>query len=582
MTTGTQSRSIALRFLQTVVVVDDTAYNSELRPLPSPASLGGEELEAASDGLGAGGEALDLDELDPQRLETEAIVEGFADLGMACAVLAPSRNEELGDETRLLRLAERSDVLILDWVLRPQAMLGAEGAPPVDRTSLGLLLKVLRGDLDAGGHRIRLICIYTGEADTWKVLDALVRGLEAEFKSAPNALSGRIDFGAARIVILSKERIVPTPGALTVPSRELPSRVVDEFTDLVATGLLPEVALESLSAIRDRAHRVLSRLSGDLDYALLSHRSTTSRTETEQFVLSLVGSELSSIVEAADAAAPLRDDERIEALVKEALNGRSIAYYWKNLTTTKTSEMRAEDAVKVLTLDPEGAMDKKASRSSLLIPGDAKAVRARAREIDLQFAGLSALARECTFDANGAPAPVLQLGAVLANRLVPRSTESEAEEDEPAAYGPSTGESAKRDQSAYRYWLCLQPLCDCVRLKNPTRFPMLPLREPDIANPQFELAVRDGDRYVPLQVAGSKISDIDVKVFVPDVNREVVVGQWAGDGWEFKSGEEGGFTWLGSLRLDKAHRLLHRVITAGGRIGIDEYDFLRSSYDSLR
>lgn len=585
-----ESREVALRFLQTVVVVDDNAYQGDDLSSPEPATLGGEDLDDTSFEGSAPENSVDLDTLDPLGFDTETIVEKFADLGMTCAVLAPTRNEETQDEQRLERLASSSDIVILDWVIRPGVAAQVENQPAAERTSLGLLMKVLRDDAATGGARIRLLCIYTGESDTSHILDSVQAELEEEFPRSNVVRNGfRIDIAAARVVVLGKEKDFPVPGIPIVPADELPSRVVDEFTEFVATGLLPEIALESLAAVRAQGHRLLRRFSGELDPALLSHRSVTSSADAEQFALSLIGSELAAIVSAAGVVTSLRD-ARINAIVSSAFDGRQTAYYWKKPASAKPSQISADNAIKALTLGVDGRgtirksterLDRKASRTSLMLKGDEAEIRRRAKEIDLGFSALSSLARDRAFDGEKVPTPTLQLGAVLAVKGPADASTSDATlkpSDESRAEPAASAENLDKEADQYQYWVCLQPLCDGVRLTAATRFPMLPLQLPSESNPNFELVVKFSDEYVQLQNATSKLSQVDLKTFSPNPNSQVVQGMWHDDEWEFTDANGVTYLWLGNLRFDKAHKLLHNVVTTAGRIGIDEYEFLRLGY----
>ncbi|MCW2539686.1 MAG: hypothetical protein JWN95_1411 [Frankiales bacterium] len=565
----------AKRFLQTVVVVDDNAYKRQEPGGTLQASLGDETLDSAAEPSAHESEPeVDLDELDPQAFDTETIVEGFADLGMNCAVIAPSPLDGERDVKRLRELAGRSDVVILDWVIRPRGAKVVEEQPE-DRTSLSLLIDVLRRDAETGGSRLRLICVYTGERDLAEILDKIESTLKEQLASSSiERADPRLTVGPARIVLLGKEPLVSIPGLATVSAAQLPAEIVREFTEFVASGLLPEIALESLSAVRDQSHRLLRRFSGRLDPALLSHRSVTSPADAEQFVLALVGSELAAIVAAANATSPLRD-ERVAAFVSAAFDGRQDAYYWKNAVAPNPVTITKDNAVKALTLgiDASGQiregnqkLDSKISRSSLLLTGDDPSeIRNQAIEIDMGFSALSSLARDRAFDGGRVPTPELQLGTLLkVNDVEPESKETPADRDD-----------AEPDEQTYRYWLCLQPLCDCVRLTKMTAFPLLPLRPPSQSNSKFEFIVSEAGTYIPLQAATTKLSEIRLTKFQPDPQREVVLARRTDDTWEFEDLDGHSYEWLGSLRMDKAHKLLHSVATTAGRIGIDEYEFLR-------
>jgi len=143
------SRSAALRFLQTVVVVDDHAYTVVEEAVES-ASLGDESIDDEYESIDAP-EALD-DLADPQEFHTEVVVEAFADLGISCAVLAPDPGEHEADMQRMEKLARRSDIVILDWVLNPRDRTGST-PNVVDQTSLGFIREILREDNAGGGPR---------------------------------------------------------------------------------------------------------------------------------------------------------------------------------------------------------------------------------------------------------------------------------------------------------------------------------------------------------------------------------------------------------------------------------------------
>lgn len=556
------SYSAAERFLQTVVVVDDNAYTSPDTPPGLVASLGGESIDEVEPR-----ENQEPDNPDSESFETELIVEGFADLGMNCAVLAPGRGEEEHDAERLLKLATRADVVILDWVIRSWEDTSATHASS-DRTTLGLLLDVLRHDASSGS-RARLVCIYTGKGDAAAVIDEVEAALANEFENVRvHDDRTRIDVNGVRIVLLRKYREVPIPGSETVTAAALPSRVVREFGQFAANGLLPEIALESLSAVRDQAHKLLRRFSGGLDPALISHRSTTTPAVAEQLVLSLISDELGAIVAAADTVSALRDD-RVESYVRTRLGNRSDIPYWKSRAAASSQALSNNEALNALTLGIDQGdtirgfskkLDPKVSRSALLLDGENATVRKQAYDIDLRFSALSSLSRDRYFDRGHAPVPELRLGALLCTPGT-RSDDAMDGDDTPAVY-----------------WACMQPLCDSVRLTGPTQFPLLPLRRSK-SEDKFDFVVMEDEAYITVEAAGLKLSEMALRVFVPDPQLQMVVASWREGFWLFKDQQYREYRWLGDLRIDKAHKVLHSVVTTAGRIGIDEYEYYRHASD---
>lgn len=549
----------AASFLQTVVIVDDFAYRDIDQGAGDVATLGSESLE--DDGQEPDEATYEEGPVDAQDLHTEAIVEGFADLGVNCAVLAPgAENREL-DERRVKLLAARSDVVILDWIIRPtspETVASTQG-----QTSLSMLIDILRLDMEAGG-RLRLVCIYSGKQNIAEIVIAVKDALASNFEIAFSESDGlRIDIGSARIVFLSKERDVPTPGTSTVKAEDLPMRVLDEFRQFAASGLLPEIAMQSLSAVRGQAHRLLRRFSRDLDPALVSHRSVTSPTHAVELSLALVGDELSAIVEA-EVTTRVLSDAQITEYVEKAFEGRVDALYWKPGKLEPSPPLSSDLARTALTAGvddddricgTDARFDRKISRVSLLIPGGKDVVRTRATQVELGFSALSLLSRDSAFDGRQNPRPILQVGTVL--RL-------------PSLAASASAEGFRADD----FLICLQPLCDSVRLMAPTKFPMLQLQEGDHQKHDYVIS-RDGS-FITLKALSTRLRDISLPVFNPSAERQAVIADWSDDeGWFFSDTGGTRYLWHGNLRFAIAHKLLNSVAQAAGRIGINEYEHLR-------
>lgn len=575
----------ALRFLQTVVVVDDHAYT------PPEVDFGGEHATLDGESLEHDAPAAPLaaDEAgeDPQDFHTETVVEGFADLGIYCAVLKPSEDNRTADMHRVEMLARRADIVILDWILEPRTGVTSRDRSS-DGTSLDFIRDILKKDRTVGG-RTRLICIYTGESRAADILSRIDDGIQDEVRArgtSATKIANRVDVGSTRILVLGKEREYRVGTIESVRSADLPQRMVDEFAGFVVTGLLREVAVESLAAIRDESHRLLRRFDGALDAPLLSHRSVTSPADAEEFSRSLVGSELAAVVAAADVTTALSDD-RVNEVIDAHLHGRTEAYFWKTYTADASSAQtldhdHASRALKlgidergtIRGIGPNGSsrkLEPQYSRTALLLPGDTHEVRARSRELDARFAMLSTLARDATFDAEGARPPRMQLGTIVVTSSVENNSDmGRAHMDWSSLH--SRGETASQGSGDTQYWVCLQPLCDSVRLNGTTRFPLLPLK---VATDVFNYVVMDGDAPTALLQGGLKLSEIDLPGFAPARGLQTIDAAWLSGSWVFEDISRVRYVWVGSLRLDKAHRLLHSVANAAGRIGVDEFEFLR-------
>jgi hypothetical protein len=558
--------SPSLDFLQSVVVFDDRAYvpdpnfteeeatNLDLLGSPSPGDI-------TPDSSGQ-------DE-DPGKFDTQEVVRGFADKGMSCAVLAPSGNA-LGDTRRFLSLTRRADVVILDWLIG-QGVESRDGEilpASQHRTSLQLLLEVLERD-KAVGSRLRLMCVYTGVRDLMDVENTIFLALAKDFPDARiDPKLGRIDVGDARIVFFSKPPVTgpALPGA--VPAKDLPDRVVKEFGDFAASGLLPKLALQSLSAVRDQAHRILRRFTSKLDPALLAHRAMTNPEDTEEFVVELIGDELTAVVSNGFVTSLLSDLE-VEKYVTEQIQDGEDRFYWNGRASDLPAQKLTASLARSVLIegtDSKRKFKRTTSLSSLSLRGNEIDVRHASKEIDLEFAMLSSLSRDGSLDGEQTNAPELRLGTLL------RLSASTA-----AVRFGKTGRALKPlASSKHRYYFCLQPICDSTRLEGPTAFPLLPLEIASVDGDQLGLVVKS-DSFEVLSHK-FKLGLVESSVFLPDAATETVIAEWIDGAWRFR-GRKNTYDWLGNVRLNKAHRMANFLATDMGRVGINEYEYFRRAHE---
>ena len=140
-------------------------------------------------------------------------------------------------------------------------------------------LRVMREILedDPYGGRLRLMAIYTGEPDLSEIHQR-VREVADEFyedhELMDDPASFRMSKGPLHIVILAKVGVLtraPTELGQEVSESALAGRLTDEFA-LMAGGLLRNVSMSGIAAVRDNAHRILAKFERGLDPGYLAHR----------------------------------------------------------------------------------------------------------------------------------------------------------------------------------------------------------------------------------------------------------------------------------------------------------------------
>lgn len=574
MSTVDVAVEVARAFLQNIIVIDDNALKPPMVEEEPRASLEGqslEPLEAARVDVveSPRSEADDCAEYDG--FESKTVIDKFAESGIACTLLVPSADHE--ERTRLHQLAIRSDVIVLDWIIRPAEIDDSVGG----RTSVDLVIDLLKTEQNTSG-RARLLCIYTGAFSLDPVKQRIGEEVELEFSRGLEWSSDRAQFGGTRIVVLAKAGGM-SDSKEAVSASMLPETIIKEFAYFVGGGLLPQMALESLAAVRDNSHHILGRFSSSMDSALLGHSARTSAADAQNYVSSLIGQELADVVAGIREPLAFRRDNMELMITERAGEGpdflmwkANYLYLGENVTTAQEWKVAlksakrqfSKDVVISIFLDEKNAYKDHAA-SSLLENGSDEAIFKEARRSEYEFSALSLLARDSS-QRSRRESPVLKLGSLLV---------SEEEQCESLLGGEAEEIDTAPPKMISRFWLCIQPLCDSVRLEGNVNFPLVELRLAEKTGSKIDFVVPFGGDYIPLSLGSTRIRDMRFDVFRAQSPQRVVAASVQEGRISFESITHS-YDWLGDLRLDKAHKILHGLMTGVGRVGVDEYDVFRS------
>ncbi len=150
-----QFKSIATDFIKNVVVIDDQAFLGSKRAVRAAenAAANIEQVREADDSEPIGLATAQLKPVDTllqpptaiegNVLDAKSLIDGFASLGVFCAVLEPIHGEEAKASEKLIANA---DIVILDWYI------GAEAGTHVEQIIENLLAP-------EGADRMRLVAI---------------------------------------------------------------------------------------------------------------------------------------------------------------------------------------------------------------------------------------------------------------------------------------------------------------------------------------------------------------------------------------------------------------------------------------
>lgn len=533
------SREVAIQFLQTVVVVDDCAYFREddrVQPHSGLITPGFEQEQssAAPDGSTLSDSAHELD--------AKVLIDVFAERGLVCAVLAPKLKEDF--EEKVILSAERADIVILDWQL--------QGKTEPELNAVGIISKILAKE--RSHHRIRLIAVYSAELPT-TILDKIEEMLKEN-----DTFLKEDDYtfiqGATRICVFAKEDTKRADPKRIVKAKDLPIMLITEFTK-ITMGLLSNAALGSMAAIRKNTHRIIGKFNPSLDAPYLSHRALMAPpAEAESHMSPLIVSEIQSVL----------DDQNISKYVSKE--------YIDSWIDNHASSTQLDQRMKI-----SNSKDAKEAILDLIINGIDKEITSEQHEAWSQFlsplksetdgTNLSQLTDILTKDGSSGdawdrefaylmsmcshydnPVPMLSLGSILAD---------------------GSGGNIS-------YYLCVQPLCDSVRLSKKRMFPFLRMiKAADSDASDFGFIIRELDGKLIALRLSLRPHESKMFEFKPGSGQDVILASKEGDLWIFNTfGEDARkLRWIAELKSAHAQRVSNDYAREISRVGLNESEWLR-------
>lgn len=544
-----QSIEVAKRFLQTVVVVDDRASLTGDVVYSAPKKLENKPGRGPSHGAdqvtaqGGGGQMVEKSLHD---LNAKKLTDVFAECGLVCAVLKPGVDEDFVEKTD--HATQRADIVVLDWKIHE-----SYGGKTIE-----VLKKILSTDSKSKDH-LRLISIYTGEKDLSGISEdiktSLIDEVDIEESEGGFVLTG----GPVKIVILAKEGTATPDTSRIVSVENLPERLIREFSK-TTMGLLSNATLESLAAIRSNTHRLLKKFNADLDASYLSHRALTDPAEEAQFHhLPLVVSEIQDILEGRSISDHLSKDQINSWLALRVSKGLKLHKEMRILEKDKAQQAMSDLLVQGLNVEKKSENHKhwfeileplktgeKNGALSLITELLCSKDEAFARESDRKLAQLMSIRSRYE-----SPAPMLKLGTIIAEDLKGGKT---------------------------KYFFCVQPVCDSVRLskQNGRVFPFLPMPERSNYDQPLTVVVPDKEKAIELRLNLRPHESIRIK-FKPSVSKGSIRSKDKEGVWEFVSSEPKPKTyrWIADLKPAHAQRIANDFARELSRVGLTESEWIR-------
>ena len=451
-------------------------------------------------------------------LDARSIMDAFSALGVICGVVGPKEAE--------MKAVRHADIVILDWLLR-------DGE---SRYTLKLLRDLLTGERDR--NSLRLVAIYTGEARLEDIYQAVVAELkDNELDPRDDGSKTTIPYRHGRLLLYAKSgvNLAEPLRDRSVAEEELAGKLVDDFASMTE-GLLPGIALTSLTAVRDGEHKILDRFCAELDPAFLAHMVCLPDPEdAERQIVAHVAEELRGLADEAVAAESPAGKQAVEDWIRS--DGRTNFEFGTNkLDLGKTIQLATEGLEA-----PELGLARSA-RENLFQSLSAGFAVTDVVCVDERLAWIMSFRT-----VYSAPLPTLWLGSVV---------------------------TMKEDDDE-KHLICMRPRCDSIRLDEATSFIFLPLVEPQ-KKASTQLVVRIGGEFKRWGIELDSASLVDRR-FKPSEDRRAVVAteRESDGGFEFTDACDRKYIWQGELKAEHAQRISQTFATMLSRVAVDESEWLR-------
>lgn len=520
------------RFLKTAIVIDDEIIAA---PLDGEEKLQVVPPAFASDTstVADGPQEEEKPVVPDAEVAIKPLADAFLDKQIVCGVLKPvATDKDIAVIERAVRAASVADIVIIDWYLRKAD----------DNLALSIIERILLADKYMNG-RLRLILVYTSAEPLLERCTKLAQHVEGKGISSVPDPGGAplLTIGTCKVKFIKKKSL----GA-GVSVEELPDIAIEEFAKH-SSGLLANFALLGIGALRDATHHIISNFSRRMDHAFVGHRMLSGeQNSAHDFALSLFMLQVRSAL-----SLPTR--------LGSALSDAELTAWFED----RFKYAQANDQLKAFGLDKAAlgaqvlaGVDKRREKShqALFLPeaiGEADKVDEIEKLTTLDFSRLSTFAREME-GFNPLPdkwLPTLTLGTIV-----------------------------KFHAAKPKYYMCLQPLCDTVRIDDGRYFPFIELLVPSQSNQASQntenLVIKDTGSHLVLTVNLKAGSRRYVK-FTPDKVTKTIRAEKQEAGFAFQGPNEDFYWWIGDVDTMKAQRIAVDVASTLARVGIDEYEWLR-------
>jgi exonuclease VII small subunit len=629
------SKEVVKRFLQTVMMVDDRAVFGEEVEEPIPTLLKtpyfGSQIDDLQENSNRSRETDTQNVIDnvsnTELLETRShilnakkVIDKFASEGIICSVLKPDEHENPVEN--VISAAKRTDVLVLDWQIYNDN----------GHTAREIIKEIMDSDsLEKG--RLRLILIYTGDRDK---LDAFKKISEQfqNLKSDEERFTLRKDYFQITIILKTDCPVDNLPDEIYSEFSEMTAGIVSNValeslavlrdnTQLILgelgpsmdppylshRALLPHpddatrhivdiIAAEFHSILEN--HEVGNLANLDVIKAWLNLKNSTGdykiqhydSEEKKERETSIKFQEITKLLDY--GFDNVRKDIKYDITVKGGKRKKHIEpISFKNLTNSFCFNSESPDvldcrfAIRTSQKNHYGWLENKPKLTlGTILKGPLKE-SAKHLEEGAEFL------EEATKFLEEAAIPLEEATKRLEEATMPLDESTELLEEAikylvdankhmvEATKPLEKANKIFKDATKYRYsyWLCLQPRCDCVRIKNKREFIFIPLKKlKNIeANTIFNVIIEDkSSEFSKLKIISDNYEAVKLEFSSHGSPEEVIRSFEEKGDFYFKTSDSAiKFKWIAELKDDHAQRIANNFAAQISRVGLDESEWLR-------
>lgn len=537
------SKDAAEAFIQTAVFIDDRIYQKREATVETVDLPQTREPAANTENTENGNRATTTQPLPAEETVSDSykIINSFAEKGIVCSMYEPKDTPNGPEINSIIPLCIAADIVIVDWNLHGN----------IGDKAIGLINRLISQAIQDAPEQIRLVLVYTQEIDLVSVTERIfnaIKGLANIGDSfQPDMDKNNLAFysGSYRVAVLGKpgrERTGIDPRHV-VCETELADTAIEEFAKL-AQGLLQAAILLGLAKIRNNSRKILSRFDRQLDPAFLTHRAMALDTEDAlDHIVPLLVSEIESVLEDALPHLHMSDEVLKDWCNKGWKKGDHLerVYAGQGLDYLQVAKVICTEGFKTAAKDYAGIQSPYKSKGNaekagkFLLPSEDS-------DANLRFAHFMA---SRTF--YGDNEKMLMLGSILHDR--------------------------HQDQ----YLLCIQPVCDSVRLKERRTFVFVKLhkKEGNGVKSVSHVIVKPDNSIVELLYKPNSYECFSTS-FDPNENLKIIIARTDNqDELYFEDIRGNRYYWIGQLRTSHAQDAVGRFASNISRVGLTESEWLR-------